>query len=371
MTSDRGHCYARVTYKCQKGKFVSEWSQHRAHDKPNGALQDAHGKIYSVDNPQDLLFNEKTGKARKEDGMGDFGRANAQIIQLDYSQFCRSIMLAQGEFSRFLTSTERERADILEKLNGTERFRRIGAKVGEHRREARAAKENAQTAFDALDSAMPNVEAVATDEALLKDFAEKEKTFKAKKAELEAKVNWRNSLNGAQERMNKAEGELARAKQDKQNFVENESRLARAEKARECALLYTKLEEYRKLQKADGDTLVQLQSDLPAATEKLQSTSEQKAFAEKAKLAAEQFIAENEALWNEIRKLDENLKNAQDLVATAKMRKERAIQLLSDAETELQNAKKDILAIEPKVKELKDTQAANAQDVNLRGEANS
>ena len=367
MTSDRGHCYARVTYKCQKGKFVSEWSQHRAHDKPNGALQDAHGKIYSVDNPQDLLFNEKTGKARKEDGMGDFGRANAQIIQLDYSQFCRSIMLAQGEFSRFLTSTERERADILEKLNGTERFRRIGAKVGEHRREARAAKENAQTAFDALDSAMPNVEAVATDEALLKDFAEKEKTFKAKKAELEAKVNWRNSLNGAQERMNKAEGELARAKQDKQNFVENESRLARAEKARECALLYTKLEEYRKLQKADGDTLVQLQSDLPAATEKLQSTSEQKAVAEKAKLAAEQFIAENEALWNEIRKLDENLKNAQDLVATAKMRKERAIQLLSDAETELQNAKKDILAIEPKVKELKDTQAANAQDVNLRG----
>ena len=146
MTSDKGNCYARVTYKCQKGIFVSEWSQRRAHDRANGNLQAAQGEIYSVDNPQQKLFSGRTG------ANGELGKANAEIIQLDYSQFCRSIMLAQGEFSKFLTSDERERADILEKLNGTEKYRRIGKKVGDHRSEARSARDNAQTAFDTLNN---------------------------------------------------------------------------------------------------------------------------------------------------------------------------------------------------------------------------
>ena len=36
MTLDKGNCFARVTYSCKKGIFVSEWSQRRAHDKANG-----------------------------------------------------------------------------------------------------------------------------------------------------------------------------------------------------------------------------------------------------------------------------------------------------------------------------------------------
>ena len=367
MTSDKGHCYARVMYKCQKGTFVSEWSQRRARDKADGTLQDAQGKIYSVDNPQDLLFNAKTGKPRKDDGMGDFGRANAAIIQLDYSQFCRSIMLAQGEFSKFLMSDERERADILEKLNGTEKYRRIGAKVGQHRAEASAAVKEAQKVFDTMNGAMPKAEEIAADEALLAEFAEKEKGLVAKKTELEAKITWRNSLNTAQNRMTKAEEELATATQNKSNFAESETRLARAEKARECVSYYTKLNELRNLQKSDGNVLVQLQGMLPNATERLQNAGEQKTLAEKAKSAAEQFVAENEPLWNEIRKLDENLKNSQNLVATAKTRKEKAAQTLASAERELQKAKDDILKLEPQTNELKTVQEANAKDVELRG----
>lgn len=361
MTSDKGNCYARVTYKCKKGTFVSEWSQRRARDNANGTLQDAQGKIYSVSNPNDLLFNAKTGRK------GELGCANAEIIQLDYSQFCRSIMLAQGEFSKFLMSDERERADILEKLNGTERYRRIGKKVGDHKSEARAAKENAQIAFDTLNNAMPKAEEIAADEALLADFAEKEKGLLAKKSELEARITWRNSMNTAQNRMTKAEEELATATLNKSNFAESEARLARAEKAKECVSFYTKLQELRNLQKSDESVLAQLQGNLPKATENLQKALEQKTVAEKTKSATEQYVAENEPLWNEIRKLDENLKGSQNLVATAKMRKEKAAQELVSAERDYNQAKNDILTLEPKVNELKAIQDANARDVELRG----
>ena len=361
MTSDKGNCFARVTYRCKKGTFVSEWNQRRAHDKASGNLQPAQGEIYPVDNPHQKLFSGRTG------ANGELGKANADIIQLDYSQFCRSIMLAQGEFSKFLTSNERERADILEKLNGTERYRRIGKKVGDHRSEARSAKDSAQTAFDTLNNNMPDAAAIAADEALLAEFAEKEKGFAAKKAELESKIAWRNSLNDAQKRMSRADEELAKATLNKSNFAESEVRLVRAEKARECVSYYTELNGLRNRKMTDEKTLNQLQACLPDALEKQNKVAAQKKRAEEEKLAAELFFAENEPVWNEIRKLDENLKSSQKLVADAKMHMEKSAQELAGAEGELKKAKDDIQTLEPKVDELKTVQNANAKDVELRG----
>ena len=40
----------------------------------------------------------------------------AQLLNLDFDQFCRCIILNQGEFAKFLNSTFKDRRDILEKL---------------------------------------------------------------------------------------------------------------------------------------------------------------------------------------------------------------------------------------------------------------
>lgn len=39
-----------------------------------------------------------------------------EVVQLSFEQFCKTVILNQGEFAKFLTSTFRERKDILEKL---------------------------------------------------------------------------------------------------------------------------------------------------------------------------------------------------------------------------------------------------------------
>ena len=361
MTSDKGNCYARVTYCCNKGTFVSEWSQRRAHDKADGNLQAAHGRIWAANNPENPLFDGNTGKN------GELGKANADTIQLDYSQFCRSVILAQGEFSRFLTSDERERADILEKLNGTERYRRIGAKVGEHRREAKAAKDASQAAFDSLNSTMPNAEDIENDKALLADAAEKEKTLSAQKAEFEAKINWRKSMNDWTRNLQKAEDEFAQATQAKTEFSKSETRLANAEKARECAAAYTELQGLRKRESDDKAELGRLNEDLPKIADKLSNAKEAKSAAESTKTAAEQYIAENNALWNEIRKLDQDVKNAINAKSEAETRKSNAEKALTKAEDDLKKAKTDIESLVPQVESLAQTQTANAKDAGLAG----
>ena len=121
MTRGTGFCRASVTYSCKKGIFTSEFQQNRAGMKSNGNLQKASFKITNNDDGQ--IVASGTGSNLKDE--------TQKIIQLDYKQFCRSIMLAQGEFSAFLQSNARERAEILEKLTGTERYRKIGQNIAE------------------------------------------------------------------------------------------------------------------------------------------------------------------------------------------------------------------------------------------------
>lgn len=361
MTSDKGTCFARVTYRCRKGTYVSEWNQRRARDRADGNLQNAQGKIWRIENPQDPIFTGNTGRN------SELARANAEIIQLDYSQFCRSIMLAQGEFSKFLTSEEKERADILEKLNGTEKYRRIGKKVGDHRREAKAAKDTSQAAFDALNNTMPKAEDIAKDKALLAEVADKEKALTDKKKNLEARIAWRNSMNESTRSLESAETELAKANKDKSEFAGNEKRLADAEKARECATLHTELQGFRKHEADDKAKLENFQKQLPQVASDLKTAGDNKAIAEKEKTATEQFIAKNEALWNEIRMLDQDVKNATSVKAEAENRKATAAQSLSEAEAELKKAQDAIKSLEPQVESLAQTQEANAKDAGLAG----
>ena len=50
-------------------------------------------------------------------------------VGLTFDQFCRTTMLAQGEFTRFLQSGKKEKAAILEKITNTEQYAKIGAMV--------------------------------------------------------------------------------------------------------------------------------------------------------------------------------------------------------------------------------------------------
>ena len=64
-------------------------------------------------------------------------RTQSKIIDLlgmDFDQFTRSILLAQGSFSAFLTASGDERADILEKITGVDIYATISSRVHERKR---------------------------------------------------------------------------------------------------------------------------------------------------------------------------------------------------------------------------------------------
>ena len=56
---------------------------------------------------------------------------NTEISKLDYGQFTRSILLAQGEFAKLLTSSKDDRYALMEKITGDDTYRKLGKKIFE------------------------------------------------------------------------------------------------------------------------------------------------------------------------------------------------------------------------------------------------
>ncbi|MDP4292676.1 MAG: hypothetical protein Q8908_16470, partial [Bacteroidota bacterium] len=60
----------------------------------------------------------------------------SELIGLTFFQFTRSVLLAQGDFATFLKATQKEKAELLEKLTGTDIYSRISAKIYEKSKQA-------------------------------------------------------------------------------------------------------------------------------------------------------------------------------------------------------------------------------------------
>lgn len=306
MTRDTGNCSARVTYKCMRGTFVTEWSQRRARDNAQGNLQDANGLVYAIEKPENPIFNARTGT-----GM-ELANVNASNIQLDYSQFCRSIMLAQGEFGVFLTCEEDERAKILEKLNGTEKYRKIAVKAGENWSKSKAERDRIEAACSAVSKNMLTAEDIAEKstkrEALQKELEGLEKSQK----EMDQLLNWYANLDERRKILDDSIVKLDYAKNAKENFKSEGFTLERAVCANNCETAFGKVKLLRQSKETLEKELADLKIKLQEQNRNLDSV---KALAEKTAdelLQAEAFVKENGALWNEVRTLDANVKNAFD-----------------------------------------------------------
>lgn len=126
MSRQIGECFAEVTFETQTDRFRCHWSQHRARKKPDGELQAPKHEIAHADSGE--IFESKIK------GVADQIKA---ATGMDFDQFTRSMLLAQGGFAAFLQALPDERAPILEQITGTEIYSKISIRVHERQREER------------------------------------------------------------------------------------------------------------------------------------------------------------------------------------------------------------------------------------------
>lgn len=117
MSHGTGESWAEVEFQAGDRVYRAKWGQHRARRRPEGALQDAKMELSEQQfvNGQETWPFLETYKSRVP------GKV-AELSGLEYRQFLRSVLLAQGEFTRFLKASAGERAQLLEKLTDTRKY---------------------------------------------------------------------------------------------------------------------------------------------------------------------------------------------------------------------------------------------------------
>jgi len=112
ITRHQKQAFAQVTYQSKSGKFLSHWD---IQYNRNNNLNDYEMQL------KNLTSNEEMDLKKSE-----VPPKNEELIGLSYEQFIKSILLAQGEFSKFLKASDNDRKQILEQITGTEIYRKIG-----------------------------------------------------------------------------------------------------------------------------------------------------------------------------------------------------------------------------------------------------
>ena len=349
MTRGTSFCRAQVMYSCKKGVFASEFQQKRAKAKASGRLQKVE---YVIRKLTDDSFNDDRSLFDAAGEIVSSGTTGAhleketqRIIQLDYNQFCRSIMLAQGEFNTFLKSPERERAEILEKLTGTERYREIGKNI--------AAKfSEIKKSFSAKKAEKESVEALLLSPDALDTAKKQEAEYSAQLEQMNVRLGaiqkeraYYDELERLQKERDAAAAEFQAVTHERAAFAPNEERLTLAQAARHCEATFTALQNVRQDQAADGkkidalvDRIAQAESSY-ASSERLAAQATEQLAAEEQDLAAQQIV------WKKVRELDVRLDAATKKQHEAAERKSQAEQHLAQTTERLARLAADLAAL--------------------------
>lgn len=127
VTHNTKNAFASVEYEVKGQIFTSSWS---IDSTRNGNLKDYDMNISDVHgNFLDLRRSEVPSK-------------NMELIGLNYDQFVKSIILSQGDFSKFLKARKEERSELLERLTGSEIYRKISMEAFRKNKEVALLLEN-------------------------------------------------------------------------------------------------------------------------------------------------------------------------------------------------------------------------------------
>ena len=228
MSRLTGECFSEVRFETEKGRYRCRWEQHRARNKPDGALQSPKHEI-CMDDTDEILQTKSKGVLNKIE----------EVTGMDFKRFTRSMLLAQGDFSAFLQATADDRSPILEQITGTDIYSKISKKVFDRTKEEEKQLENMKLQLGEIRLLSPEEESQKQEN--LKENQSQRDTHKGVLEHLNDELSNFRQINEINEKLNKLGKDKQKLDADIEDFKAEDVRLERALKAFEIHPIYQKV----------------------------------------------------------------------------------------------------------------------------------
>jgi len=297
MTYGTKSCSSKVTFECKGVVYSACWNQHRS-------LRTNKLQKYSW-----VLMNETAQTIEiSSSNQTEIETTMTRVIGLDFGQFTKSMMLAQGEFNKFLKCNENERAAILEKLTGDGIYRKIAVAVHDLYENANGAVKDIENKMGAV--TLLSDEELADLNAKINEAASQKEKFTRDEERFRNICTWFENLHGIESRLEKAREQQKIAESEKSAFEPDREKLERALRAQEVESSFAEFNSVR-------GNLERMKSQLEACKAKIPETQANYEFATKdnreKQEALEKCKAEystSEMLWEQVSALDVDVKNS-------------------------------------------------------------
>lgn len=247
-----------------------------------------------------------------------------EIIGLDYTQFTRTVMLAQNSFANFLRARRDEKSALLEKLTGTEIYGRISQKINELAGQARRTVEDLENIVQGIlhDRLQPDeLQSLSEERTLLTASAE----GSARRSELISRqLRWYADFDAASAQVRAREAESAAAHKQYVAVRSDELLLERYDSLLAVQPLYQQIvmrqADVEELKRQEDDTTARISAGEEALRQtaaRLDSARERVADAERQAAQRRPVISRGHALTGEISEVEGQLRKADEQVARA------------------------------------------------------
>ena len=339
-------CFSEVEFEVSGTKYRSTFSQSR----------NRKGELAA---PKYLLEDLTQGKVICQQKK-EWDKKINSISGMDYDRFVQSVLLAQGEFKKFLEANPNERATLLEKITGGEIYTLISKAVFERNKLE-------QQKLDMLKQEASLIKTLSDEEKqeceeTIRECEKKKKVIDKQEKELQKAAQWLNACSTAETELRQLHDNLKMIQNKHQGFSSRRELLQSALTAKKYEKAYTTIDEReQRLQSITDEcdrAVIELKELRTKHTALSLQSDEAEEFVRESTIALEKLSE----ILPRINDLDAELKSVKKQTADAEGELEKTKNLINEQNSTLRTVQDKIGEYETKIAEIIHYKTENESD---------